>query len=128
MTTASTQLMDTIVYRVQAGDTLGAIIKHYYGSIPPDKQRAVIIRIQANNPDIKNPDRIYRDQLIRLEVPAQYCPAPLGFPYHFETADANREWFITTAQLGIVWSGRAIHASRAVSDIVGQRQCQSGYD
>lgn len=93
MTTASTQLMDTIVYRVKADDSLGAIIKHYYGNIPPDRQQAIIKLIQANNPDIKNPDRIYPNQLIKLEVPAQYCPAPSVFPYHFTASDADQEWF-----------------------------------
>ena len=93
MTGASAQSSDTIVYRVEGGDTLSTIIKRYYGNIPPDRQQAIINRIQANNPDIKNPDRIYPDQLIRLEVPAQHCPATSGFSYRFGAHDTDQEWF-----------------------------------
>jgi hypothetical protein len=83
---------DTIVHRIRPGDTLSAIIKRYYGSVNPQRQQELIQQIVATNRSAKNASTIYAGQLLKLEVPQQYCASPKGFPHHFSTSD---DWFIT---------------------------------
>ncbi|MGD8177385.1 LysM peptidoglycan-binding domain-containing protein [Marinimicrobium sp. ARAG 43.8] len=82
---------DTIVHRIRPGDTLSAIIKRYYGPVSPQKQQELIQHIVATNRSAKNASTLYADQLLKLEVPQQYCAAPKGFPHHFSASD---DWFI----------------------------------
>jgi hypothetical protein len=44
--------------------------------VSPTRRAEIIREIQAANPAIKNPNYIRPGQLIRLEVPALYCPIP----------------------------------------------------
>ena len=48
-------------YRVQSGDTLGKIAKQFYG----DAGRYPVI-FEANKPMLKDPDRIYPGQVLRI--------------------------------------------------------------
>ncbi|WP_027330662.1 LysM peptidoglycan-binding domain-containing protein [Marinimicrobium agarilyticum] len=83
---------DTVVHRIRPGDTLSAIVKRYYGPVSPQRQQELIQQIVASNRSAKNASTIYADQLLKLEVPQQYCAAPKGFPHHFSASD---DWFIT---------------------------------
>ncbi|ROQ21188.1 LysM domain-containing protein [Marinimicrobium koreense] len=83
---------DVIVYQIQPGDTLSAIVKRYYGPMNPQQQQDWIQRIVANNRSAKNANTIYAGQLLKLDVPRQYCAAPKGFPHHLSASD---DWFIT---------------------------------
>ncbi len=77
----SSQSLDTIAYQVKPGDSLSAIIKQYYGSLPIQERQALIRKVQADNPGIKNSNLLHPNQLIKLDVPQQYCAAPPGYPY-----------------------------------------------
>ena len=83
---------DVIVHQIQPGDTLSAIVKRYYGPMSPPQQQEWIQRIVANNRSARNANTIYAGQLLKLDVPQQYCAAPKGFPHHFSASD---DWFIT---------------------------------
>jgi len=67
---------DTILYRVQPGDSLNKIINNYYGKVPLQKRNDIIATIQADNPKLKNPDRIQANQLLQIDIPPQYCATP----------------------------------------------------
>ena len=75
MTTKSPINYDTILYRVRAGDSLSKIIQRYHGSVTTPQRDTIISRIQANNPAVKNPNRILPNQLLQISVPQQYCSA-----------------------------------------------------
>ncbi|MGQ9425214.1 LysM peptidoglycan-binding domain-containing protein [Gilvimarinus sp. F26214L] len=80
---------DVVAYSVKAGDTLSAIVHRYYGAVSPPRRQEIIRSIQAANPTVKNPNFIRPGQLIKLEVPAQYCPIPDRPVYSLE------DWFPT---------------------------------
>lgn len=67
--------MDTILYRVRPGDSLTKIIKRYYGSASAAERDSIIKQIQADNNTIKNPNKIYPNQLLQISIPQQYCTA-----------------------------------------------------
>ncbi len=67
---------DTILYDVQHGDSLSRIIRRYHGPLAPGKQQAIIKRILLENPEIRDPNRIYPGQILVLDIPRQYCPIP----------------------------------------------------
>ncbi len=75
MTTSKPTAYDTILYRVRTADSLGRIIQNYHGPITKQQQDTILSRILADNPDIKNPDRIFPNQLIKMSVPQRYCSA-----------------------------------------------------
>jgi nucleoid-associated protein YgaU len=50
-------------YTVQKGDTLGSIAKAHYG-----KSGAYVKIFEANQPLLKDPDRIYPGQMLRMPV------------------------------------------------------------
>lgn len=63
---------DTILYHVRLGDSLGAIIRHYYGPLSLEQQNAVIRQIQAENPEVTNPNLIYPGQALIIDIPQQH--------------------------------------------------------
>jgi len=63
------QNSDTIFYHVRAGDTLSSIIKTYYGAVSSKQHEDIIKEIKNNNSAINNPDKIYPNQLLELNVP-----------------------------------------------------------
>ncbi len=65
--------VDSIFYQVQVGDSLSKIIRRYYGVLPLSRQSSIIETILLENPEIKNPDRIYPGQVLLMDVPIQYC-------------------------------------------------------
>ena len=73
--------IETVLYEVQGGDTLGAIIKKYYLTTSPQQRKDIISQILSQNPKIKNKDRIFPGQIIAMDIPRQYSPAPV-FPPH----------------------------------------------
>jgi len=66
---------DTILYRVRPGDSLGKIIQGYYGSITTTQRKTIISQILADNPDVKDPHRIFPNQLLKITIPQLYCTA-----------------------------------------------------
>ncbi len=66
---------DTILYHVRSGDTLAKLIKRYHGSVNTIQRDSIIKQIQNDNPAIKNPNRIYPNQLLQLAVPSKMCTA-----------------------------------------------------
>ena len=57
-----------VYYRVQSGDTLNGIIHDYYGiTHNSDHYPYVISLLQALNPHVKDPDRIYSGNVLRLQ-------------------------------------------------------------
>lgn len=89
----ASQTLDTIAYQVKPGDSLSAIIKRYYGTLPLTERQALIRQVQAANPGIKNPNLLHPNQLIKLDVPQQYCAAPPGYPYSTPILGLGNEWF-----------------------------------
>lgn len=73
MITNRTTNTDTIFYHVRPGDNLGKIIKRYHGSVTTPQREAIISQIKIDNPGIKNPNKIYPNQLLQLSIPPQYC-------------------------------------------------------
>ncbi len=67
---------DTIFYYVQPGDNLSNIIRHYHGPLSLQQQQRIIKQIQADNPQLTNPNRIYPGQALLIDLPQKYCPAP----------------------------------------------------
>ena len=63
---------DTILYRVRAGDSLSRIIQRYHGSVTTQQRNAIISQIQADNPAITNPNRIFINQMLQISIPPQY--------------------------------------------------------
>ena len=70
---------DTIFYQVKSGDNLSAIIKKYHGNISLEKQKNILHKILAKNPEIKNPNVIYPGQILALDISQNYFAVP-GFP------------------------------------------------
>lgn len=70
---------DTIFYKVGPGDSLSRIIKKYYGALARQEQQLIISSIQADNPEIKNPNLIHPGQTITIDIPQNYGPVP-GLP------------------------------------------------
>jgi len=64
---------DTIFYHVRPGDSISKIIQRYYGPIPAQQRNAIISQIQADNPSLKNPNKIQPNQLLQISIPPQYC-------------------------------------------------------
>lgn len=85
--------MDTVVYAVKPGDTLSGIVRHYYGPLPPTQHQELIRSIQAANPKINNPDRIWPGQLIKLDVPVPHCRIPTHQLPIAIPSPRNDEWF-----------------------------------
>jgi len=75
MLTQQTTDYDTVLYRVRPGDTLSKIIHGYYGRIPVQQRNTIIDQIQTDNPEIKNPHRIFPDQVLKMAIPQRYCTA-----------------------------------------------------
>jgi hypothetical protein len=76
MKTANSSDQDTVLYHVLPGDSLSKIITNYYGYVSPQQQKSIIGQIQADNPQIANPNVIHPGQVLLIDVPRQYCPAP----------------------------------------------------
>lgn len=68
--------MDTYFeYRVKGGDTLSAIIFKMFGYTPNDSRYAKTLGyIKSINPQIKNPNKIFSGDLLRLGVIPQLAP------------------------------------------------------
>ncbi len=64
---------DTIFYHVRPGDNLGKIINRYHGFVTTPQREAIISQIKIDNPGLKNPNKIYPNQLLQLSIPPQYC-------------------------------------------------------
>jgi len=64
---------DTIFYHVRSGDSISKIIQRYYGPIPAQQRNTIISQIQADNPSLKNPNKIQPNQLLQISIPPQYC-------------------------------------------------------
>lgn len=90
--TAHAQSFDTLLYRVRPGDTLTKILKRYHGATDGKQLGALITQVQADNPGLNNPDLIKPDQLIRLNIPQQYCPAPIPWQYLYTIRTEERQW------------------------------------
>jgi len=75
MTLTQSKNYDTILYHVRSGDNLSKIITRYHGPVNAAQRDAIISQIKIDNPQVKNPNRIYPDQLLHLGIPPQYCSA-----------------------------------------------------
>ncbi len=73
-----------VLYTVKAGDTLGAIAKAHYGDY---KKYPVIF--EANKPMLKDPDRIYPGQVLR--IPCRWTSRAAGMERVAGAAD-GRPW------------------------------------
>jgi hypothetical protein len=58
-----------LLYEIQAGDTLNAIIQDHYGAIDDEILMEITSQIKENNPDITDIDLIFPGQIVYLEVP-----------------------------------------------------------
>ena len=63
---------DTILYRVRAGDSLSRIIQRYHGSVTTQQRNAIISQIQADNPAVTNPNRIFVNQMLQISISTQH--------------------------------------------------------
>lgn len=86
--------MDTVVYVVKPGDTLSNIIRHYYGPLPSAQQQALLRSVQAANPRITNPNQIWPNQLIKLDVPVPHCRVPTQELPIARNVPWHDEWFL----------------------------------
>jgi len=69
---------DTVLYRVKPGDSLNKIINHYFGTVTLQKRNELIDDIVRKNSALKNPNVIYPNQLLQIDIPPQYCASPLA--------------------------------------------------
>jgi len=69
---------DTILYRVKPGDSLNKVINHYFGTVSSQKRNQLIDDIVRKNSSLKNPNIIHPNQLLQIDIPSQYCAAPLA--------------------------------------------------
>lgn len=69
---------DSILYRVQPGDRLADILQSYHGRLRNNDIQILISATLEKNPELTNPNLIYPDQLIELDVPRQQCSAPVN--------------------------------------------------
>jgi len=65
----------TILYRVKPGDNLNKVIRHYFGVVSAQKRNELLDDIVRKNTVLKNPNIIYPNQLLQIEVPSQFCVA-----------------------------------------------------
>jgi len=66
---------DTIFYHVRSGDNLSKIIRRYHGAVTAQQRDEIINQIRIDNPHVSNPNKIYPDQLLQLNIPPQHCTA-----------------------------------------------------
>lgn len=83
---------DTLLYRVRPGDSLTKILKRYHSITDEKKLQALIRQVLEDNPSLENPDLIKPDQLIRLNIPQQYCPVPHPWQYLFTVRTEDLLW------------------------------------
>ena len=69
---------DTVLYRVKPGDSLNKIINHYFGTVTLQTRNELIDDIVRKNSALKNPNVIYPNQLLQIDIPPQYCASPLA--------------------------------------------------
>ncbi len=85
---------DTIAYRIKPGDNVTRIVESYYGKLPPARLNALIQKIKRDN-RLKDPDRVHPGQLLKIDVPVQYCAAPPKpySPLNTEVLSQDDLWF-----------------------------------
>lgn len=104
MLSQKTSTLDTIFYRVRPGDNLGKIIHHYFGKVSLQQQKFIINQIQADNPEITNPNLIYPGQALVIDIPVKSTPTPLTQPAPVIHANKNtikplqQQWKKSTPQ------------------------------
>lgn len=86
-----TQHYDTLLYRVQPGDTLSRILKRYHPGITDEHLERLAEQVVAETPLLTTPVHLRPDQLITLKIPLQYCAAPAN------TQHEKNEIFVETA-------------------------------
>ncbi len=60
LSSAAKTEFDTIVVRVKPGNTLGGILRQYYGPVTASQQQDLVRQVQATNPQVKNPNLLHR--------------------------------------------------------------------
>lgn len=84
---------DYLLYRVKPNDTLTKILTRYHPTATAQELQELLATVQANNPAILDPNRIYIDQLIQIPVPQLYCPAPLPENPLISILSSEEDWF-----------------------------------
>lgn len=86
------QTYDTLLYRVRPGDNLTRILKRYHITADETQLRALVHQVRKDNPGLTNPDLIKPDQLIRLNIPQQYCSSPSPWQYLYTIRAEESQW------------------------------------
>ena len=85
---------DTIAYRIKPGDSVIRIIESYYGKLSHTRLSKLVQKVKREN-RLTDPDRIHPGQLLKIDVPVQYCAAPPSpySPLNTEVQSQDDLWY-----------------------------------
>lgn len=110
-------------YRIRPGDTLSTIVTRTYGEIAYREKLAYFKQILRLNPDLKNIDRIYPDQLVLLPsaAPSVYGVVPSADAHSIRAQKGDTIYKILRRELNVREEAlpRALEALKKINPAIG---------